>query len=77
MGKIGVRVKMPLNFRWSFYSDPKLVPFNVPRKNLAEEFKKKRIKGKKLLQIPSFYFIYQALKKGVTDVGVEGVMNPS
>ena len=36
-----------------------------------------RTHGKKLLQIPSFFTIYQALKKGVTDVGVEAVRNPS
>lgn len=52
-------------------------PFNVARKDLVSEFKKRKIKGKRMLQIPSFYTMQQALKKGVEDVGVEGVMNPS
>ena len=71
-----IRMRSKLLKKWGFNRD-NCFPFNVPCKEIASEFKKKRINGKKLLQIPSFYFIYQALQKGVTDVGVEGVMNPS
>lgn len=70
-----IRIRSKLLKMWKYNRDGNF-PFNVAHKDLAEEFKKKRIKGKKLLQIPSFYSIYQALKKGVADVGIEGVMNP-
>jgi len=71
-----IRIRSKLLKKWKYNRDGNF-PFNVPHKDLAEAFKKKRIKGKKLLQIPSFYSIYQALKKGVAGVGVEGVMNPT
>lgn len=71
-----IRLRSKLLKKWKYNRDGNF-PFNVQHKDLADEFKKKRIKGKRLLQIPSFYFIYQALKKGVADVGVEGVMNPA
>lgn len=70
-----IRIRSKLLKKWKYNRDGNF-PFNVAHKDLADEFKKKRIKGKKLLQIPSFYSIYQALKKGVADVGIEGVMNP-
>ncbi|WP_122672332.1 reverse transcriptase domain-containing protein [Pseudomonas viridiflava] len=52
-------------------------PFNVTRNNILTEFRRQKIHGKKLLNPPSFYFVYQALKKGLLDFGVEGVMNPA
>lgn len=70
-----IKIRSKLLKKWKYNRDDNF-PFNVSHQNLADEFNEKRIKGKKLLKIPSFYFIYQALKKGVTDVGVEGVMNP-
>lgn len=69
-------IRAKLLKKWGFNRDHNF-PFNVARKGLANTFKKRRIHGKKLLQIPSFFTIYQALKKGVTDVGVEGAVNPS
>jgi hypothetical protein len=71
-----IRIRAKLLKKWRFNRDHNF-PFNVARKDMANTFKKRRIHGKKLLQIPSFFTIYQALKKGVTDLGVEGVMNPS
>ena len=71
-----LRIRSKLLKNWKFNRDHNF-PFNVARKDLAIEFKKHEIYGKKLLQIPSFFTIYLALKKGITDVGVEGVMNPS
>lgn len=71
-----IRNRAKLLKKWKFNRDHNF-PFNVARKDLPDSFKKHRIKGKKLLQIPSFFTIYQALKKGVSDVGVEEVMNPS
>nr|MBF0223737.1 hypothetical protein [Desulfobulbaceae bacterium] len=71
-----IRIRSKLLKKWKFNRDNNF-PFNVPHKDLATTFKQRRIKGKKLLQIPSFFTIYKALKKGVTDKGIAGVMNPS
>ena len=71
-----LRARLKLLKNWGFNLD-KNFPFNVDRSNLTSEFKAYNVNGKKLLRIPSFYTIYQALKKGVTEIGVEGVMNPS
>lgn len=51
-------------------------PFNVRKRDIALQLRKQKINGKKRLQLPSFYFIYQALKRGLADLGVGGVMNP-
>ncbi len=71
-----IRIRAKLLKNWQFTVNHNF-PFNVRRRDMAEAFKSRRIKGKKLLQIPSFFTIYQALQKGVTEVGVEKVMNPS
>ena len=69
-----IQIRSKLLKKWKYNRDGDF-PFNLLHKDLANEFKKRRIRGKKLLQIPSFYSIYQALKKGVSDIGVEGVMS--
>lgn len=51
-------------------------PFNVPRNEILGRYRKKRISGKRLLEIPSFQLIYQALKRGVLETGIERVMHP-
>lgn len=51
-------------------------PFNIRKVDIASSLRKQKIDGKRKLQLPSFFFIYQALKKGLSDMGVEGVMNP-
>ncbi|HEJ1156635.1 TPA: RNA-dependent DNA polymerase [Pseudomonas aeruginosa] len=51
-------------------------PFNIPKKEIASGLRSQKIGGKRRFQLPSFYFIYQALKKGLADLGVGGVMNP-
>ena len=70
-----IKLRSKLLKNWGFYIDQEF-PFNVKRDRLAQEFKKRRIKGKKLLQIPSFFTIYQAIHKGVIDSGIESAMNP-
>ena len=52
-------------------------PFNVERNELVSEFKKQRIYGKRLLEVPSFMRIYLAIKKGLITGGIERVMNPN
>ena len=71
---INIRGKLLKN--WGYNRDQNF-PFNVSRNNILSELEKQKIHGKKLLKLPSFYFIYQALKKGLLDFGVEGVMNPA
>lgn len=52
-------------------------PFNVDKENLIYRCKNERYKGKKgLMEIPSFTKIYKAIKQGISDYGIEGVMNP-
>jgi RNA-directed DNA polymerase len=51
-------------------------PFNVSRDTLLSKYRKKRIYGKRLLEVPSFQLIYKALKRGITEVGIERVMHP-
>ncbi len=70
-----IRIRSKLLKKWKFNRDNSF-PFNVSHKDLAITFKQRRINGKKLFQIPSFFTIYKALKKGVTDKGVAGVINP-
>lgn len=62
--------------RLLFWQKPTLgFPFNVKKSDLVSQYKQQKTKGKRLLQVPSFFYMYLALKKGVEDYGVEGVMN--
>lgn len=72
----GVNIRGKLLKAWGYNRDHNF-PFNVSHGEIITEFRKQKIHGKKLLKLPSFYFIYQALSKGLTDFGVEGVMNPT
>ena len=51
-------------------------PFNASRYELLETCSKKKIAGKRLLEIPSFLLIQKALNKGLVESGIERVMNP-
>lgn len=52
-------------------------PFNIDKDNLIDNCRKQVYKGKKrLMEIPSFTNVYYAIKKGVYDYGIDGVMNP-
>lgn len=70
-----IRLREKLLKKWGFDRSQEF-PFNVSKHELAKEFKKRRIKGKKLLQVPSFFTVYQAIHKGVVDIGIESTMNP-
>jgi len=72
----GVNIRGKLLKAWGHNRDHNF-PFNVSHSEITTEFRKQKIHGKRLLTLPSFYFIYQALSKGLTDFGVEGVMNPT
>lgn len=51
-------------------------PFNVAREDLLASYRKKRIRGKRLLELPSFQLIFKALKRGLLEDGIERVMHP-
>jgi hypothetical protein len=51
-------------------------PFNVGRDEIVGRYRRKRIFGKRLLEVPSFQLIYKALQRGVIETGIERVMNP-
>lgn len=53
-------------------------PFLVNKDEFVNYCKKKRVFGKPgLMQVPSFLRIYNAIRKGVINEGVEAVMHPS
>jgi len=58
------------------YSRAHSFPFNVTRNDLVQQFRKRRIENKRLLELPSFTLIYKALKKGLKETGIEQVMHP-
>lgn len=51
-------------------------PFNVRRDDVLSKYRQKRVRGKRLLELPSFQLIYQALQRGVLESGIERVMHP-
>lgn len=51
-------------------------PFNVARRDLLTSYRKKRVSGKRLLELPSFQLIYKALQRGLREAGIERVMHP-
>jgi hypothetical protein len=51
-------------------------PFNVDRQELLGKYRRKRVYGKRLLEVPSFQLIYRALQRGVVETGIERVMHP-
>lgn len=53
-----------------------MFPFNVDRNDMLAEYAKKRIHGKRLLEIPSFSLVLRALKRGLIERGIESVMHP-
>lgn len=73
-----LKLRVKLLEKWKFKVAHNF-PFNVERENLVEEFAKREVgpQKKRLLQIPSFLRIYMAVKKGLTDTGIERTMNPS
>jgi RNA-directed DNA polymerase len=51
-------------------------PFCVKREDIILTYRKRRVKGKKLLEVPSFMLVYKALKKGLRESGIERIMHP-
>lgn len=51
-------------------------PFNVSRAEILSKYRRKRVRGKRLLELPSFQLIFKALQRGVLETGIERVMHP-
>jgi RNA-directed DNA polymerase len=51
-------------------------PFNVSRNEILSKYRKKRVAGKRLLELPSFQLVYKALQRGLMETGIERVMHP-
>lgn len=51
-------------------------PFSVKRQDIVEQYRRRRIGGKRLLEVPSFMLIYRALQRGLKESGIERVMHP-
>jgi len=71
---VQLRAKLLANWR---HNRSNQFPFNLKRKQLLTECAKQRIRGKVLIEIPSFLLIQKALQKGLVEVGIERVMNPA
>lgn len=50
-------------------------PFNVQRSAIVDSFRKVRIKGKNLLEIPSFTLFYKAVERGIVEMGIDRVID--
>jgi RNA-directed DNA polymerase len=52
-------------------------PFSVKREKIVQQYRRRRIGGKPLLEVPSFTLIYKALQRGLKESGIERVMHPA
>ena len=70
-----LKLRSKLLKKWR-YDRSNNFPFNVHCDDITMAFKKKKIYGKSLLEVPSFMLIQHALEKGLQNRGIESVMNP-
>lgn len=52
-----------------------MFPFNVPKREIISSYRKKIIKRKPLLEVPSLSLLYAALELAIFDHGIEKVMS--
>lgn len=50
-------------------------PFNVPRSEIVDSFRKVRINRKNLLEIPSVTLFYKAVERGIVEMGIDRVID--
>jgi hypothetical protein len=60
---------------WNYNRDHQF-PFNVRERNLVTTCDARLVNGKRLLSIPSFLRMFQAIRKGVVSGGIEETINP-
>lgn len=70
-----LKLRAKLLKKWGHNCDA-IFPFTVPRESLPSAFRATKVKGKQLLEIPSFMLIHKALEKGLQIRGIENIMNP-
>lgn len=70
-----LKLRAKLLKNWG-YDRSHIFPFNAGREELIEKCKTTLIGKKHLLEIPSFFRIYRAIKKGLIIHGIEKVMAP-
>lgn len=58
------------------YTKSSSFPFSVDRKNIVNQYRRRKIGNKPLLEVPSFTLIYLALQRGLKEAGIEKVMHP-
>lgn len=70
-----LKLRSQLLKKWR-YDRSSAFPFNVRHSDIPKCFRKNKVYGKALLEIPSFMLIQSALEKGLKNRGIESVMNP-
>lgn len=60
---------------WNYNRDHQF-PFNVRERDLVTTCDARLVNGKRLLSIPSFLRMFQAIRKGVVSGGIEETINP-
>jgi hypothetical protein len=51
-------------------------PFSISRKDIVNQYRRKKVGKKPLLEVPSFTLIFQAIQLGLRESGIEKVMHP-
>lgn len=70
---VQLRSKLLINHH---YDRQDSFPFSVKKEKIVRQYRRRRIGGKPLLEIPSFALIYKALQLGLREAGIERVMHP-
>ena len=68
-----VRLRLKLLHKWG-YSRSHSFPFNVARKDFVETLRERKVYGRRLYAIPSFVIVYLALRKAVSEGGVQQML---
>ena len=70
-----IKLRLKLLLRHNF-NRAHSFPFSIDRKDIIEQYRRRRIDGERLLEVPSFLLIHRALKRGLRESGIERVMHP-
>lgn len=68
-----VKMRERLLIKWK-YPRSYMFPFNVKRQEFAPHLRARRVNGSRLYSIPSFVVIYLALRKAVSEEGVQQLL---
>jgi len=70
-----LRLRAKLLKKWG-YDKSTVFPFNVRCSDIPAAFSSRKVKGKYLLELPSFMLIQRAVQRGLKTRGIDNVMNP-